>query len=123
LFNSTANKISPVYDCGSHSGKVYVGWKLLTARKLCLPYNFQALLWSIQSFIYNTWGLRGVGWGELIMQGVVERQQTLPSVVKVENAYSFPFTPVSHTVVWCVYRNENYSSAEGAEGVRLLGRR
>jgi hypothetical protein len=63
------------------------------------------------------------GWGELIIQGVVESQQKLPSVVKVETAYSFPFTSVSHTVVWCIYRKENYSSAEGAEGVRLLGRR
>jgi len=43
-------------------------------------------------------------WGELIMQGVVERQQTLLSVVKVETAYSFPFTSVSHKMVWYVYR-------------------
>jgi hypothetical protein len=26
-----------------------------------LPYNFQALLWSIQSSIYNTCRVRGVG--------------------------------------------------------------
>jgi len=30
--------------------------------------------------MYNTCGVRGVG--ELIIQGVIERQQTLPSVVK-----------------------------------------
>lgn len=56
--------------------------------------------------------------GEFIIQGVVVRQQTLPSVVKVETTYSFPFMSVSHTMVWYVY-----SFAEGAEGVRLLGMR
>jgi len=68
---------------------------------------------------FGGWGW----WGELIIQGVFENQQTLPSVVKVETAYSFPFRSVSHTMVWYVYRQENYSSAERAEGVRLLGRK
>ena len=46
------------------------------------------------------------GWvrGKLIIQGVVKSQQTLPSVVKIKTAYSFPFTSVSHTMVWYVYR-------------------
>jgi hypothetical protein len=39
------------------------------------------------------------GWVELFIQGVGEHQQTLPSVVKVETAYRFPFTSVSYTVV------------------------